>query len=160
MALWIGVLFAAVMLATGGNPPRPGNPWTAQGIGFITMTLPVTLYFGLWESSRWRASLGKRIVGLVVSRQAGGRLSFGRAVLRNAIKFVPWESGHTVAQQAAFAGDGGFLAWVWGPAVVAVVVPLWWLVTLIATGRTPYDRWVGARVVHSATPRRSFVRGR
>ena len=77
VALWGAVLFAVVMLATGGNPPRPGNPWTAQVIGFMTMTLPVTLYFGLWESSRWRASPGKRIAGLTVSRQSGGRLSFG-----------------------------------------------------------------------------------
>ena len=102
----------------------------------------------------WRASLGKRTAGLVVSRQSGGRLSFGRALLRNAIKFVPWVAGHTVAQQAAFAGDGGFAAWVWGPAVLAVVVPLWWLVTLVAMGRTPYDRWVGARVVRSVADER------
>ena len=150
VALWGGVLFAAVMLATGGNLPQQGNPWTAEGIGFLSMTLPVTLYFGIFESSRWRASIGKRLLGLEVSRQTGERLSFGRAVLRNAIKFVPWEFGHLVAQQAISAGDGGFPAWLRGPAIVAVGVPLWWLVSLIATGRTPYDRWTDVQVVHSA----------
>ena len=146
VVLWGGVLFAAVMMATGGHPPRPENPWKAQVIGFLTMTGPVTLYFALCESSAWRASLGKRVLGLVVTSETGERLAFGSALLRNAIKFVPWEFGHTVAQQAAFSGEGGFAAWVWGPATVALVGPVWWLVALIETGRTPYDRWASARV--------------
>ena len=86
------------------------------------------------------------ILGLVVSRETGERLLFGSALLRNAVKFVPWEFGHTLAQQAAFSGEAGFPAWVWGPATVALVGPLWWLVAMIATGRTPYDRWASARV--------------
>ncbi len=150
VVLWGGVLFGAVMIATGGNPPRPGNPWKAQGIGFLTMTLPVTLYFALCESSAMRASLGKRVLGLVVFRETGERLLFGSALLRNALKFVPWEFGHTMAQQAAFSGEAGFPVWAWGPATVALVGPLWWLVALIATGRTPYDRWASARVALSA----------
>jgi uncharacterized RDD family membrane protein YckC len=88
--------------------PRPENPWTAQAIGLLTMTLPVTLYFALCESSALRASLGKRVFGLVVSRETGERLLLRSALLRNAVKFVPWECGHTVAQQAAFSGEGGF----------------------------------------------------
>ena len=67
VVLWGGVLFGAVMVATGGNPPPPTNPWMAQGIGFLTMTVPVTLYFALCESSAMCASLGKRILGLAVS---------------------------------------------------------------------------------------------
>jgi uncharacterized RDD family membrane protein YckC len=149
MVLWGGVLFAAVMIATSGNPPRPENPWTGQAIGVLSMTVPVTLYFALCESSAMRASLGKRMLGLVVTRETGGRLLFGAALLRNAVKFVPWEFGHTVAQQAAFSGEGGLPAWVWGPAAVALVGPLWWLISMIATGRTPYDRWALARIVPS-----------
>lgn len=149
VALWGGVLFAAVLTATAGNPPRPGNPWTAQGIGFLTMTVPVTLYFAIGESSAMRASFGKRFLGLVVSTGTGGRLPFRSAFLRNAIKFVPWEFGHTVAQQAAFSGDGGFPAWVWGPAVVAFAGPVWWIVAMLATGRTPYDRWTSALVARA-----------
>ena len=150
VVLWGGVLFGAVMIATNGNPPRPENPWKAQAIGLLTMTVPVTLYFALCESSALRASLGKRVLGLVVSRETGERLLFGSALLRSAFKFVPWEFGHTVAQQAAFSREAGFPAWVWGPATVALVGPLWWLVAMIATGRTPYDRWASARVARSA----------
>jgi uncharacterized RDD family membrane protein YckC len=150
VAMWGGVLFGTVMLATSGNPPRPENPWTAQAIGFLTMTLPVTLYFALCESSTWRASIGKRVLALAVSSETGQRLSFGSALLRTSVKFVPWEFGHMVAQQAAFSGDNGVPAWLWGPMAIAFVGPLWWLVAMIATGRTPYDRLASAVVTGSA----------
>lgn len=156
VVLWGGMLFGAVMIATNGNPPRPENPWTAQAIGLLTMTVPVTLYFALCESSALRASLGKRVLGLVVSRETGERLSLRSALLRNAVKFVPWECGHTLAQQAAFSGEGGFPAWAWGPATVALVGPVWWLVAMFATGRTPYDRWTSAQVARSTHPEHRF----
>ena len=146
LVLWGGVIFGAVMIATGGNPPQPESPWTGQAMSLLTMTVPFTLYFALCESSAMQASLGKRTLGLVVSRETGGRLSFGSALLRNAVKFSPWEFGHTVAWQAVFSGEGGFPAWIWGPATIAFVVPVWWLVAIIAAGRTPYDRWASARV--------------
>jgi uncharacterized RDD family membrane protein YckC len=146
VALWGGVLFGIVMTATRGNPPRPPGPWSAQAVGLLTMTVPVTLYFALCESSVWRASLGKRILGLVVSRDTGGRLSFRAALFRNALKFLPWEFGHTVAQQAAFSGEEGFATWVWGPGAIALAGPIWWLVTMIAKGRTPYDQCASALV--------------
>ncbi len=147
IALWGGLLFGFSLLATGGELVRPGEPWAAQGLGFLTMTLPVTLYFAFCESSRWRASLGKRVAGLVVFRESGARLSFGRAFFRNAIKFVPWEFGHTVAQHAASAGSEEFPVWLWGPAAAAAVGPLWWFAAMCATGRAPYDRWTDARVM-------------
>src|SRR5215468_1437223 len=115
-------------------------------MSLLTMTVPFTLYFALCESSAIQASLGKRTLGLVVSRETGGRLSFGPTLLRNAVKFTPWEFGHTVAWQSVFAGEAGFPAWVWGPAIIAFVRPVWWLVALIGTGRAPYDRWAFARV--------------
>jgi uncharacterized RDD family membrane protein YckC len=151
VALWGGALFGAVMLATGGHPQGPANPWTAQAIGFLTMTVPVTLYFALCESSAMRASLGKRMLGLVVSRETGERLSFGSALLRNAVKFLPWEFGHMVAQQAVFSGEAGFPSWLWGPAIIAYGGPVWWLIALMTTGRTPYDRWASARVARTPT---------
>ena len=156
VALWGGLLFGAVMIATHGNPPRPESPWAAQAIGLLTLMVPVTSYFAFCESSALRASLGKRVLGLVVTRETGERLSLQSAFLRNALKFVPWECGHTVAQQAAFSVDEGFPAWLWGPATVALVGPMWWLVAMFATGRTPYDRWASARVSCSTDPEHRF----
>src|SRR5262245_34833135 len=77
VVLWGGVVFGAVMMVTGGKPLQLESPWTAQAISFLTMTVPFTVYFALCESSAMRASLGKRVLGLVVSRETGGRLSFG-----------------------------------------------------------------------------------
>ena len=152
IAAWGGLLLGIVMVVTGGNPPRPGGPWKAQAISLVAMTVPFSLYFALGEASRWRGTLGKHLVGLVVRRRSEQRLSFGRALLRNAIKFVPWEFGHTVAHQAIYASDGGFPLWLWGPVVVAMLGPLWWIVALFATGDTPYDTWTDARVVRRALP--------
>jgi uncharacterized RDD family membrane protein YckC len=134
------------MLANAGEPLRAKSAWHVQAIGFVTMTVPFTLYFALCESSRWRASIGKRVLGLTVFRRSGEQLSFARALLRNAIKFIPWECGHTLANQVAFAGERGFPAWAWGPAVIAVIGPLWWVAALYVAGDTPYDRWIDARI--------------
>jgi uncharacterized RDD family membrane protein YckC len=150
IVLWGGVLFGAVMLATGGSPPRLESPWAAEGMGLLTMTIPVTLYFALCESSAWRGSLGKWVLGLAVHGESGAPLSFRPALLRNAVKFVPWELGHMVAQQAVTSGDKGIPAWVWVPAVVALAGPVWWLVAIFATGRAPYDRLARARVGRKA----------
>jgi uncharacterized RDD family membrane protein YckC len=140
------VICGAVMIATGGKLPQPGSPWAGQAISFLTMTVPFTLYLAVCESSPMRASVGKRALGLVVSQETGGRLSFGSALLRNAIKFTPWEFGHFVAWQSFFSGEEGLPAWLWGPATIAFAGPVWWLVAIIATGRAPYDRWASAWV--------------
>lgn len=150
IALWGGALFAGAMLATGGEPSQPSNPWVAQGIGFLAMTLPVVLYFTLCECSRWQATLGKRILALRVTDIDGQRLPLRCALLRNAIKFAPWEAGHIVAQQAAFSGDADLPPWVWAPATVSFVGPLVWVITMFTAGRTPYDRWSGAQVIRES----------
>ncbi len=140
------------MLATGGDPARLSGPWLAEAIGFLAVTLPFTLYFALCESSRWQASVGKRIVGLRACRRSGEPLSFARALLRNAIKFLPWEFGHMVAQQASFVGDDAFPLWLWVPTVIGTLGPLWWIVSLFVTGDAPYDRWTDARIVRTSKP--------
>ncbi len=146
MALWGGAVFLAVMLATGGDPPAPSGPWSGQAIGFLAMTLPVLLYFALFERSRWRASPGKRLLGLKVGCESGERLPFARALLRNAIKLAPWELGHTAAHQSFFAREGSPALWIWLTAAGAMIGPLWWIAAIHASGRAPYDRLAGARV--------------
>ena len=120
IALWAGLLFGVTLLLSGGSPRGVSNPWTAPAIGFLSMTLPVTLYFSMMEGSKWAASLGKRIVGLRVFTLRGERLSFSRAFLRKGLKFVPWELGHLVAQQAFYSGDKVISTWVCGALVFSV----------------------------------------
>jgi uncharacterized RDD family membrane protein YckC len=150
VALWGGMIFGVVMLFSRGNPIRPGNPWSAQALGFLAMTLPVWLYFSVLESSRLMASLGKRVIGLRVVASGGGRVDFGAALLRNGLKFIPWELGHLVAQQATYSASGGMSLWIYLPMVLSLLGPAWWIISMIRSGHTPYDRLSGASVVHRA----------
>lgn len=148
IAFWGGLLFAGVMVANGGDPQGPEGPWRAQGLGLLAMTIPVVLGFAVCEWSGLRATPGKRVLGLAVSDESGEKLSFGSALFRNLLKFLPWECGHTVAQQAIFAGEAGLSTWVWAPMVGAFLGPVWWIAAILMTGRAPYDRWAGSRVVN------------
>ena len=153
IAAWGAALFGLLMLVWDGHPPRPRNAWTAHARGLLAMTLPVLLYFAFSEASGARASLGKRALGLVVSHEHGGRLPFAPALLRNALKFIPWELGHLVAFQSVFSGEGEPQAWVWGPAMVSFATVAWWAAVLFSSGRTPYDRWVHARIARAGDKR-------
>ncbi|MFC4619473.1 RDD family protein [Camelliibacillus cellulosilyticus] len=70
------------------------SPAVAELTGFILLTLPVTLYFALCEQSRWQGTWGKRRMSIHVINGSGERIGFGRAFLRSAVKFLPWELAH------------------------------------------------------------------
>jgi uncharacterized RDD family membrane protein YckC len=61
------------------------------GIGFFlaTISLVVTWLYHAWmESSEWQATVGKRVLGLVVADAAGRRITFGRATARHFSKII------------------------------------------------------------------------
>jgi len=61
------------------------------GIIFLlaTISLVVTWLYHAWmESSEWQATVGKRVLGLVVTDAAGQRISFGRATARHFSKII------------------------------------------------------------------------
>jgi hypothetical protein len=147
MVAWGGLLFGLAMRWSVGDLAMVANPWVAQAVGFAAMTLPVTVYFAVSESSPLRASLGKHIVGLQVTSLSGGRIGLARSLLRNGIKFLPWELGHLVAWQAIASGSAGVPGWVLAPMVLSLGVPLWWICSLLLEGVAPYDRWAGVKVV-------------
>jgi uncharacterized RDD family membrane protein YckC len=73
--------------------PRFGlSPITARyvtGIAFIfVLAIGAWLYCACAESSSWRATVGKRIVGLQVLTSSGGKISFGQATVRHFMKFL------------------------------------------------------------------------
>lgn len=138
-----------VMTATDGKPSRFSGPWIAQTVGFLLATVPFTLYFALCESSYWQASVGKRVAKIQVRNRSDERLSFQRALIRNAIKFVPWEFGHTMAQHAFYSDNNAFPIWLWGPALISMIGPLWWAMSIFTSGDAPYDRWTDVKVERS-----------
>lgn len=64
-------------------------------ISFFTLTVPVVLYFILMERNKRQATIGKALMKLKVVNAKGGRASLKHLVIRNTIKFIPWEMAHT-----------------------------------------------------------------
>ena len=63
---------------------------------FTVVSLPLWLYYSLFESSARQATIGMRFVGLRVTGLHGERISFGRALLRTVVKLIPFEVNHAV----------------------------------------------------------------
>jgi uncharacterized RDD family membrane protein YckC len=150
------IVLTAVSLGLRLSPIQAGfdsamsQPLTAELLGFFLLTLPVVLYFALWEASPRRATLGKRALRLAVVVLNGSRLSMSRALLREAVRFLPWELSHALIWRIALSPHGGSIPW-WvyaGFGVVYALVILF-LVTLFigSQHRTVYDRLAGSIVI-------------
>lgn len=155
---YLAIALYLILLATIGlvvnsafpdiTPTLFGNPVSGQITGFLTATLPVTLYFALLESSPWQATWGKRRQRLKVIRSNGERLTRTRAIGRTVLKFIPWELAHTCIWQIGFGRQepspmitaGFVLVWI---LVGANVVRLW----ISPTRQTLYDWLAGTYVV-------------
>lgn len=74
----------------------------AQVTGFLFITLPVSLYFVVSESSIRQATWGKQRLGLKVTDRNTNRISFWRSLARTILKFIPWELAHTLIWQISF----------------------------------------------------------
>ena len=77
----------------------------AQLTGFLLLTLPISLYFALSESSGRQGTWGKRKLGLKVTNETGGRISLGKSLVRTALKFIPWELSHTLIWSIVFTPE-------------------------------------------------------
>ena len=75
----------------------------AQIVAFLLVTLPVTLYFAIRESSTQQATWGKQRVGLKVTDYNGERIGFWRSFARTLLKFIPWELSHTFIWNLSFS---------------------------------------------------------
>jgi len=75
----------------------------AQLVAFLLVTLPVTLYFAIFESSRRQATWGKQRLRLKVTDHKRDRISFPRALGRTLLKIIPWEISHTLIWQIYFS---------------------------------------------------------
>jgi uncharacterized RDD family membrane protein YckC len=110
------------------------------------MTLPILFYFSICEASGWGATIGKRVLSLRVVGAKPERIPFSRHVLRNVVKFAPWELGHLVANQAIFASSS-IPIWVYVPMIFSFTIPMWWIISIYVQGDSPYDRITNIRVM-------------
>ncbi|MGA3315935.1 MAG: RDD family protein [Candidatus Korobacteraceae bacterium] len=67
----------------------PFVPKNAAGMAFILiLAVGSWLYSAFTESSSWRATIGKRALGLQVITAEGDRIGFGQATVRHFMKFL------------------------------------------------------------------------
>lgn len=128
------------------------DPVRADFVAFVSAVLPVVLYFALSEGSETGATRGKRRVGLfVVVAGLGATPGLGRALVRNGLKFLPWQMAHTAMFHIPGfpAATGESPTW-----TVTVLGAAWFLVAVYLVGLTRpgghrplYDRVAGTVVV-------------
>jgi uncharacterized RDD family membrane protein YckC len=152
---WIGLITAIGFGARAifGIETAPvmsqANKVRGHAIAFFSLTLPVILYFAIAESSRWQATVGKRVLGLRVHTVTSAQVSLGRSLARSTIKFLPWEIAHTAIWHVpgqpfvSMPAPINFL----GYAVALAGAGVFVAAVFRGRGRTPYDLVAGTMVV-------------
>jgi RDD family. len=125
-----------------------GKEYSSELFGFITITLPVSLYFALSEASSQQATWGKRIGKLkVLCIKDGKRLSTARSFVRTALKFIPWELSHASIWYITFHPDSFSPLFTIGITIVFLLVGLNILVLVLNhKHQTLYDMIAGTFV--------------
>ena len=125
------------------------SPYTGQAIGFITMTLVVFLYFYLSEKTSYHATIGKRILGISINTIGSKRNSI---LIRNLIKFLPWELAHTGVHWAIYYSSQNIEppVWVWIALILPQLLVIIYIISIIISkGKTSiYDKIAGTSIVN------------
>lgn len=154
------VVLTAVSLGLEASPLRAvlnaaaQQPGGAELIGFLSLTLPVILYFAMSEASTKRATIGKRALGIAVVDVHGRRLTRLRALIREAVRYTPWELSHALIWRVAISPvRGSAPAWLIAGFAVVYALVLLYLVSLFIgrRHRTVYDVLAGSLVIRSGT---------
>jgi uncharacterized RDD family membrane protein YckC len=151
-----GALLAALVVASqfalravlGANLPPLETGWQIERWVLLTVSVPAWAYFSLFESSRWQATPAKRLLGLRVTTLGGERASWGRTLLRTALKLLPWELTHVTLMLPTP---------IWGAASAELRPGLWVVYGLLAVyvlcaaltprRQAPHDLIAGTLVV-------------
>lgn len=87
-----------LMALTGGFPfaqlTALNNGWLIYNWMLLTVSLPIWLYFILFERSSRQATPGKRLLRLQVTSENGERPSWPQLLARTVLKLLPWEIYH------------------------------------------------------------------
>jgi uncharacterized RDD family membrane protein YckC len=94
------ILLLATTLGAGILAALTGMETLIGPVSWLIVTFLPFLYWPVLESSGWQATVGKHIMGLQVTDDDGGRLSFVHALMRMLAKFVsalPFALGFLIA---------------------------------------------------------------
>jgi len=144
IAFYAGVLFGATTFLDIGDL----SPTEGQFVGFLTLTLPVFLYFYLMEISSKAATIGKRVMNISV--YSDSEKSSQKVFMRNVLKFLPWEIAHFGIHWIVYYSslDQSPPAWVWGALILPQVVVLGYIVSIVLyKGESSlYDKIANTRI--------------
>jgi uncharacterized RDD family membrane protein YckC len=99
-------------------------------LGFLTLTLPIMIYFIVSEFKDGDTP-GKRFAGLKVASFNGQPLTLTQVIVRNIIKFIPWEYAHILVYILILvpkAADSELL--IFG-LIMANIIPLMYLALIV-----------------------------
>lgn len=149
IVLYIGLLVAVAFLVPSLQSLFQ-TPVQSDIVAFLILVLPVVLYFGLQEGTKQQATWGKRRMKLKVIQVDGTYLGMGRALVRAATKFLPWQIAHTAIFH--MVQDGQLpLPLLWTLVVLAYLLPIAYIVLIWKhpAHRTIYDWLAGSVVAHN-----------
>lgn len=109
--VWIFLYLGFVLLLSTVLLPEVQGLFTgrlaiAQLAGFLLVTLPVSLYFAIGDSKRFKGTFGKRKMRIQVVESLGNPVGFLRSFGRVALKFLPWELSHFLVYRLIYLGHG------------------------------------------------------
>ena len=107
------------------------TPVNGQLLGFISLTLPVFLYFFLTEKGKSRATIGKRIMNISITAKTDKTKP--KILLRNILKFSPWEVAHIGVHWIVFysISDNNVPIWVWFLLILPQIIVMAYLLGVI-----------------------------
>ena len=130
-----------------------GNPYIGQLIGFMTLTLPVITYSYLTEKSNWKGTIGKKLRKLIVLTDQNK--STNNVLIRNILKYLPWELAHTGVHWIIYYTSNGIEAplWTWIILILPQIVAVVYLISIvISKGRSSvYDNISRTKIVSLTT---------
>ena len=152
----LGYLIGIALLSLLANALFGASQWLfadrvrAQLVAFLIVTLPVTLYFAISESSASQATWGKRRLKLKVVDRNGNQIGIWRSLARTLLKFIPWELSHTLIWQLYFSPQIESIWINYGFTLVYLLIGLN-IASLLLTKshQTLYDLLTNTYVIHS-----------
>jgi uncharacterized RDD family membrane protein YckC len=151
--IYAGLLFGIVTFFQNNSGQQfiQSSPIKGQLIGFLILTIPVLIYFVLHEYSAKQATTGKRILGLKVVNIQNEKASFKEVLLRNVLKFAPWEIAHVGVHWIVFYTNQNMDPphWVMVVLIVPQVMVLIYFVSIFLNkeNRTLYELISGTKVI-------------
>lgn len=120
------------------------NHLQSQLVATLSSVIPILLTFTYLEGRAPYGSIGKRKVGLVVHYQ---HQPMRRSLVRNIIKFLPWQIGHIGTISGVYSHYTSLLSQVATVVSLSLVLLYCSIVFIRKDGRGPHDLVAGSIVI-------------